>query len=297
MTRNEIVKVAALAATFAGLASSAPASANFDACGGIFVSGDAKCEYKEKESCMTECTTETVQTACAAKLYVSCEQQCTATASTTCETSCSSGCTSSCTEQSTSKEPPNCMGLCVSDCKKSCERGGPRGACCSHTCNQRCEDKCKGDEEPAVNMTECTQSCGAACSGSCTAQANVTCQEDCQTTVYTECETETIQTCQTKCTDDGGAIFCDGQFVNAKNSQSCADEIKAKLDIDINIKATISDAADDVADGTKDAYNTTKKKSKELCTVGLVGDGAPAGASAALMALGAITLIIRRRKS
>jgi hypothetical protein len=296
MTRKDILKVASLAAALACLASSTPAEANFDACGGIFVAGDAKCEYREKEQCMTQCTSETVQTACAAKLYVSCETECTASASTTCETSCSAGCTTTCTEQAPTKEPPNCMGLCTSDCKKTCARQGPRGACCSHTCNKRCEDKCDGSEEPAVMPAECTQTCSNACSGSCTAQANVTCQENCQTEVYTECETETIETCETKCMDEGGAIFCDGQFVNAKSSRSCADEIKAKLDIDINVRAEISEVADDAVDGTKDAFNTTKKKSKELCTVALVGTGGPVGASAGLIAIGAITLIARRRR-
>jgi hypothetical protein len=94
--------------------------------------------------------------------------------------------------------------------------------------------------------------------------------------------------------DEGGAIFCDGQFVNAKSANSCADEIKARLDIDIDIRAEISDVADDAVDGTKDAFNTTKKKSKELCSVGLIGDATQAGGSAVLMALGAVTLIARR---
>jgi hypothetical protein len=96
--------------------------------------------------------------------------------------------------------------------------------------------------------------------------------------------------------DDGGAIFCDGQFVNAKSANSCADEIKARLDIDIDIRAEISDVADDAVDGTKDAYNATKKKSKELCTVALVGATSPVGASAALVALGAVSLIVRRMR-
>ena len=302
MTRNDIVKIASIAVAFAGLASSAPASANFDACGGIFVSGDAKCEYKKEESCMTECKRETVETACAAKLYVSCEQECTASATTSCETNCSAGCTTTCTEQAPTKEPPNCMGLCVNDCKKtSCSGRGPRNACCNHTCNKRCEDKCKAqaDEKPVMMPAQCTQTCSNACSGSCTATANVTCQENCQTEVYTECETETIETCETKCMEEGGAIFCDGQFVNAKNSRSCADEIKAKLSIDIDFGAIgdeIEDVADDVADGTKEGYKATKKKSKELCSVGLIGDASPLSASAGLLALGAITLAVRRSR-
>jgi MYXO-CTERM domain-containing protein len=96
--------------------------------------------------------------------------------------------------------------------------------------------------------------------------------------------------------DDGGAIFCDGQFVNAKSANSCADEIKAKLDIDIDIRAEVSNVAGVAVDGTKDAVDATKKKSKELCSVTRVGDASPAGASAALAALGAITLVARRTR-
>ena len=300
MMRNDMMKVVIYAATLAWHVTGATAQANFDACGGIFLSGDADCEYREKESCMTECTSETVQTACAAKLYVSCEQECTASATTTCETSCSSGCTTTCTEQAPSKEPPNCMGLCVSDCKKTCARQGPRGACCSHNCNKRCEDKCKADEEPVAMPAQCTETCSNACSGSCTAQVNYTCHESCQTEVYTECETETIETCETKCMDEGGAIFCDGQFVNAKNSRSCADEIKAKLDIDIDFRAigdSIEDVTDDAVEGTKDTFGKAKKKSKEFCSLGQIGAGQASSPSAALFALAGLLLIVRRRRA
>jgi hypothetical protein len=103
----------------------------------------------------------------------------------------------------------------------------------------------------------------------------VECQLDCQTDVYTECETETIKTCETKCKDDGGAIFCDGQFVNASNAKSCADELKAKLDFDIKID--VKAGVNAVVDTTKDGFNTTKKKSKELCSVGLIGATSDAG--------------------
>jgi hypothetical protein len=299
MTRNDMMKIAVPAVAFAWLVTSGTAQANFDACGGIFVAGDAKCEYREKEECMTQCTSETVQTACAAKLYVSCEHECTESASTTCETNCSNGCTTTCTEQAPTKEPPNCMGLCVPDCKKTCARQGPHGACCSHNCNKRCEEKCKDDERPVAMPAQCTQTCSNACSGSCTAQANITCQDSCQTEVYTECETATIETCETKCMDEGGAIFCDGQFVNAKNSHSCADEIKDKLEIDIDfheIGDDIADVADDAVDGTKDAYHATKKKSKALCSVARIGGDDPGSASAALLALSGLTLIVRRRR-
>lgn len=273
------------------------AAAEFAECGNMFIKADAKCEWREKEQCMTQCRTETVEKACTAKVYTSCENQCTLSASTSCTAGCSNTCTTSCTQ---AEEPPSCIELCNNDCEDKCEDGrGRRNACCMHNCNKKCDWKCAGREDPVAKPAECTETCTNACSGSCTAQANLECQVSCQDQVYTECETETIQVCETKCKDDGGAIFCDGQFVNASSARSCADELKAKLDFNINIKASVNTVVDTAVEGTKDGYNTTKKKSKELCSVGLIGANREAGfgglAAFGLIA-GALTLRSRRRR-
>lgn len=274
------------------------AAAEFAECGNIFLKADAKCEWREKEQCMTECRTETVEKACTAKVYTSCENQCTASASTSCTAGCSQSCTTSCTDPG--PEPPSCIDLCTADCDKTCSDGrGRRNACCMHNCDKRCEKKCEGRDDPVAKPAECTQTCTNACSGSCTAQANIECQVSCQDSVYTECETETIRTCETKCEKDGGAIFCDGQFVNASSARNCADELKAKLDFDIDIKAEVSGVVDTAVDGTKDGYNTTKKKSKELCSVGLIGANREAGfggLAAFGLCAGALTLLRSRRR-
>jgi hypothetical protein len=297
---------AVLLASAAWGADTMTARAELNDCGGIFLSGDADCEYREREECMTECKTETVEKACAAKTYTSCESQCTATSTTSCESSCTDVCTTDCEEQVEEPEPPNCMGLCVSECQKSCPNGGKgrRGACCSHHCNKKCEAKCSAEPPPVTKPAECTQTCTNACSGSCTAEASLDCQLNCQTTeVFDECETETIETCTTTCRDEGGAIFCDGQFVNASNAKSCAAELKAKFDFDINvdIRAEAGDIADDVADGTRDAARTTKKKAKSLCSVAYAGLGGAGGTGAgALLGLCAGALVlsrVRRRRA
>ena len=130
----------------------------------------------------------------------------------------------------------------------------------------------------------------------------MTCQQDCQTEVYTECETETIETCQTQCMDDGSALFCDGQFVNAASTKSCADELKAKLSFDINIdvKAEISAGIDGVTDGANDVSSATTKKGKAMCSVGLIGASTSAGMGSAsllgLCAAGLAFLRTRRRR-
>src|SRR3954447_5143794 len=107
---------AALVGSFVWLAGPQAAQAEVKACGGVFLSGDAKCEWREKEQCKTECTTETVETACVAKIYVNCESGCTASASTTCESGCTETCTTNCDSQAAT-DTPGCSELCGNDCK------------------------------------------------------------------------------------------------------------------------------------------------------------------------------------
>jgi hypothetical protein len=66
----------------------------------------------------------------------------------------------------------------------------------------------------------------------------VSCQRDCQTTNFESCQTTTVQTCQTDCHDQGGAIFCDGQFVNASDIDACASEIEASINVHLDVHVT-----------------------------------------------------------
>ena len=94
MIRNGFGLVSIIGAglsAFVGLATAGTAHANqLDSCGGIIVAkGEASCEYRPKEECMTSCTTQEVQGACVAKINTMCEGGCTATSATVeCETSC-----------------------------------------------------------------------------------------------------------------------------------------------------------------------------------------------------------------
>jgi hypothetical protein len=282
---------AALLGSLLWFADTSPARAALNECGGIFLSADSKCEYREKEQCMTECTTATVETACVAQIYTTCQNQCTTTASASCESSCSQGCTTECQTEVATPQPPSCMELCASDCEHTCQDGGKgeRGGCCSHTCNAHCEDKCKNSPAATTKPEECTTTCMNACSGSCTAQVNVQCQLDCQTNTYTQCQTELVQTCETKCMDDGGAIFCDGQFVNASNANSCSSELKTKFNFDIKV------AASTAAGAVSNAVDSTKKKAQN-CAVSQVGATTGGTGPAALLALCATLLGVHRSR-
>jgi MYXO-CTERM domain-containing protein len=76
-----------------------------------------------------------------------------------------------------------------------------------------------------------------------------------------------VEQCQTTCQQKGGAIFCDGQFVNAGNAESCADELRAKLSIEIDIEATV----DDVGDTIEEAASSAKAEADSACSVSSVG--------------------------
>jgi len=295
LIRTSLVLSALGAMTLLSGASSARAEVK--ACGNIFLTGDARCEWREKEACKTECTTETVETACVSKLYVACESGCMASASTTCESGCTETCTSQCDTQA-SADTPSCVDLCNADCKTTCSDGGGEvNRCCLHNCEARCERKCEGVPD-VMEPAQCSESCTTACGGSCTAQANVQCQIDCQTNTYQECQTETVTTCETKCEQEGGAIFCDGQFVNAANAQDCADELKATFNFDIDVRAAaevVGEAVEDGVEVTREGAKKTKSESKELCSVRAAGLGAGAGSSA-LFLVGLVGLAGARRR-
>jgi len=118
-----------------------------------------------------------------------------------------------------------------------------------------------------VTKTECMPTCTEACSASCTAKANVDCQVDCQERTYVNCEQKMVERCDTQCKDEGGAIFCDGQFVNADNVNNCADELAAKLSIDIDLQATVQTAGDKA----KQTAQNVEKKVDKACTVADIG--------------------------
>jgi hypothetical protein len=288
--------------TFVGLGSlAAPARAELEACGSIFLQNDAKCEWRPKEECMTECKTVAVEQSCVAKVYNECETSCTETATTECQSSCSSSCVNTCTTTTTSEQPPSCMDLCLSDCEGDGEGacGSSRnrnacGRCTAHNCEKKCEAKCgDAEEQPKITtVTECMPTCSSACSASCTAKANTTCQVNCQEKTFTECEQKMVEQCETECTQEGGAIFCDGQFVNAPNARSCADELRAKIKVNVDIEATANTVGDRIGETT----DKVGEKIDEGCSVGSVGTKRAGSAFGTLFPLMVALFAVRSRR-
>ena len=206
------------------------ARADLAACGGVYLSVDAACEFVPTETCTTHCEDVAMETDCAARLYTTCEGECTATAEVACVETCTTDCTPVCTTHEADPAPPNAMGLCMSDCQQDCTDdcagAANKGECrssCAHTCGELCEKRCDGDDS-----TTCAPRCDVACEGSCTAQASSACQVTCQSKQFTTCKTEQVQVCEKDCKETGGALFCDGQFLAVTDLQACADELFAE---------------------------------------------------------------------
>jgi len=135
--------------------------------------------------------------------------------------------------------------------------------------------------------------CTPACQDNCVATANSSCQIDCQTTQFESCQTNTVQTCQTDCHDSGGAIFCDGQFLNVTNLKDCAAELASQLSIkvDVNIDVDV-----DVEDNSTVTVTQNGKKKTAHCSVAAPGADPGSGAVAGLLALGGLAVFARRRR-
>lgn len=267
------------------------ARADLAACGGVYLSVDAACEFVPTETCTTHCEDVAMETDCAARLYTTCEGECTATAEVACVETCTTDCTPVCTTHEADPTPPNAMGLCMSDCQQDCTDdcagAANKGECrssCAHTCGELCEKRCDGDDS-----TTCAPRCDVACEGSCTAQASSACQVTCQSKQFTTCKTEQVQVCEKDCKETGGALFCDGQFLAVTDLQACADELFAELAIDVEINLDVdveckdtSCKADADADGRAGCLSTV--------------DAGGSGLGGALMILGVLGLQSARRR-
>jgi hypothetical protein len=44
-----------------------------------------------------------------------------------------------------------------------------------------------------------------------------------------------VEKCETECETTGGAIFCDGQFLNVADVDDCAAELAAEIDIEVDL--------------------------------------------------------------
>ncbi|MEP7050331.1 MAG: hypothetical protein ABJB12_08270 [Pseudomonadota bacterium] len=227
-----------------------PAHAGIAACGNIDVEANASCELKAK-GCEVSCTPVSVQAACAVKGEVSCEGSCPKVPSLDCTASCTGSCAADCKVKPAEYDcATNCKADASAKCDAKCSAAGDKAQCqasCQATFSANCETSCKGTQ----GSVDCDAVCKGRCEGSCTAQTNLECQVSCQSDLAAKCEADVKGGCEADCSDAGGALFCNGQYVDHNGSlQDCIDALKTTLNITVTASGTSSgNCTDNVCTG------------------------------------------------
>ncbi|UQA63619.1 hypothetical protein E8A73_011345 [Polyangium aurulentum] len=213
----------------------APAqAAALESCGNIEVRAEAQCEMVVSGGCTAQCTPINFQAQCSADLYLGCEGQCTGSASLQCTGSCQAGCEAECQVDPGSFE---CAASCRADCRAGCDAecaANPDGGRCKASCESTCGGSCDANCQVTGPSADCKAQCQACCSGSCEAEANFDCQISCQAKGYVDCEAKLTGGCEAQCQKPEGALFCDGQYVDARDQlDKCVADLKALLNIEV----------------------------------------------------------------
>jgi hypothetical protein len=270
---------------------SAAHAAALDQCGGVFLTADSKCEFKPIQQCMTTCATTSVEQTCAEKTYTMCGSMCTTTDTTACVTTHSDSCSKECDTITTKSSHEVCISECSSNCTSDAtskgDFGGDHDKCgqsCSHDCNAQC-DSCSSTDQ----TTDCMTKCMSVTDSECKEEVNRDCVLSCQTDNYTSCETDTVNTCNTTCTDKGGALFCDGQFIDASDIKSCADQLATEFSFNIDLSAMLTVNAN----GSVTKTNSDGSKTTTKCSFG----PPPSHTNGMLLgALAALGIVVARRR-
>lgn len=236
---NYILGILALVTPYLAV-SEARAAASLSSCGNIFVEAEATCEVYVEGGCTAMCEPVTVQAACAADLKIECDGQCEASASVECSGSCEADCSGRCdVDPGSFNCSADCQASCSADCSGRCAADSDSAQCeasCKATCSGSCDAQCSGTPPEAT----CEGKCEASCQGSCEGQANIDCQIDCQADGFAECTATVEGGCEAQCSKPEGAIFCDGQYVDAGNLEACKAALKALLDIEVYAEGSAS---------------------------------------------------------
>ncbi len=211
----------------------APARADvLSACGNIELKADAKCEVKVGGGCEVACEPINFTAAC----YAKCEGGCELSIEAGCEVDCSGQCGATC-EVDPGKF--DCTAQCELDCNASCDgfcSAQSDQAQCKGSCEATCNGECGASCDATAPSATCDAKCTACCSGTCQAEANFDCQLECQG----GCTAELEGGCTAKCQKPEGAVFCDGQFIDTSDLDSCLDALNAFLTVEVTASGSAS---------------------------------------------------------
>lgn len=238
---SHILRSFAALAALAVTSLAVPAHAGIDSCGNIDVSASAQCTASGGVECKGQCSSVSFEAACAGKLEAECETTCTDLPTVECTGSCQGTCEADCTAQGAEF---SCEGSCTADCDGTCDAhcsAAANQAECKASCHASCTSQCQGSCTGTQPSVECKGKCEASCKGSCTADANMKCQTDCAATGYVDCTAQLQSDCNIQCDAEGGAVFCDGQYVDrGNNAKECIDALNAWLKEHVTIEASAS---------------------------------------------------------
>jgi hypothetical protein len=171
---------------------------------------------------------------------------------------CQGGCTAS-AKQSNCSNPAklDCFVGCHDECdapiEAQCVKKGGVADCKAQAqaqCDMHCKDSCK------VPPSNCDEHCNSCCVGFCDTQLNFDCDLSCTAKVEGSCEAA--------CSKPEGAIFCNGQYVNATDAKACITYLATRdIKVDTSAKGSLTCTGTDCSGigGVKG------------CAVGASGDG------------------------
>jgi MYXO-CTERM domain-containing protein len=202
-------------ALLAAAACKSDAEGNIASCGNIQVEASAKCEVQVQGGCEAACTPVT--------FVGECEGRCGADISADCQAQCTADCQGQCTADPGSFD---CEASCQGSCEANCE-GKCADSACAGNCAAACEGECSASCEGTPPSATCEAKCEAGCEGHCTVDVDVEC--------HGSCHAELQGGCVVQCESPDGALFCDGQYVDAgDNLAECIAALNAYLEVEVS---------------------------------------------------------------
>lgn len=252
------------------IASTASAAPGREACANIALVGTESCVFEVSGGCTAKCTPVSFELACDGK--------CEVTASATCTASCSGSCTAECMGNPGSFDcAAECGATCQSDCEAGCDASSD-GSRCKARCQGSCDTSCKAKCSATPPSATCKAKCDASCSGSCDVRADVDCN--------VSCESELKGGCETQCSEPKGALFCDGQYVDAANIDDCLAYL-ATLNIEVEASGSVK-----CTNGNCNAAG----EAGVSCSAQPVGSSAPLDVGVIATAVVGLGFVVSRRR-
>lgn len=194
-------------------------------CGSFDFSGGLDCKIQVSGGCSANCSS--------LKFEAACTGGCTATPV---DAGPDSGCVDPCGAQCVKQCDPahlDCFVGCHNECDEptvaECKQSTPNADCVSEAkahCDMHCKESCK------IPPSNCEEHCNRCCTGSCTTQVNYSCD--------TKCFADVKGGCDVHCAKPEGALFCNGQYVNAGDVEACISYlVQQGVSVDVSARGSV----------------------------------------------------------